>query len=145
MVNLIIRFSTLSYTGGESNKIFFHEEKQIMKRKILILFVLLIFLFFTFGCSPSISINKPPVITSTPVTTAKVGVEYSYNVFATDPNGDSLTYSLLAFPNGMTINSSTGLITWIPTNNQVREYEVEIEVSDGELSVTQVFTITVSL
>ena len=45
----------------------------------------------------------------------------------------------------MTINSSTGLITWIPTNNQVREYEVEVEVNDGELSVTQNFTITVSL
>lgn len=116
-----------------------------MKRKVLIFFVLLIFLFTTFGCSSSISINKPPVITSTPVTTAKVGVEYSYHVFATDPNGDNLTYSLLAYPNGMTINSSTGLITWIPTNNQVREYEVEIEVSDGELSVTQTFTVIASL
>jgi len=116
-----------------------------MKRKIIILFVLLIFLFISFGCSPSISINKPPVITSIPVTTAKVGVEYSYNVFATDPNSDNLTYSLLAYPNGMTINSSTGLITWIPINNQIRDYEVEIEVSDGELSVTQTFTVTVSL
>jgi len=80
-----------------------------------------------------------------PVTTAKVGAEYNYNVFATDSNGDNLTYSLLAFPNGMTINSQTGLITWTPGENQVREYEVEVEVSDGELSVTQVFTITVSL
>jgi hypothetical protein len=116
-----------------------------MKRKTLILFVLLIFLLLTFGCSPSISINKPPVITSIPTITAKVGVEYSYNVFATDPNGDNLTYSLLAYPNGMTINPQTGLITWIPTESQVREYEVEVEVSDGELSVTQTFTITVSL
>jgi len=116
-----------------------------MKRKILILFVLLIFLFISFSCSPTISINKQPVITSIPVTTAKVGVEYSYNVFATDPNGDSLTYSLLAYPNGMIINSTTGLITWIPTENQVREYEIEVEVSDGELSDSQAFTITVSL
>ena len=116
-----------------------------MKRKTLILFALLIFLFLTFGCSPSISINKPPVITSIPNTTAKVGVEYSYNVFAADPNSDNLTYSLLAYPNGMTINSLTGLITWTPTENQVREYEVEVEVSDGELSVTQAFIVTVSL
>ena len=116
-----------------------------MKRKILILFVLSIFFYIFVGCSPSISINKPPVITSIPATTAKVGVEYSYNVFATDPNGDSLTYSLLAYPNGMTINSSTGLITWTPTENQVRDYEVEVGASDGELSVTQAFTVTVSL
>ena len=116
-----------------------------MKRKILILFILSIFFYIFVGCTSSISINKPPVITSIPITTAKVELEYSYNVFATDPNGDNLTYSLLAYPNGMTINSSTGLIVWTPTNNQVREYEVEVEVSDGELSVTQVFTITVSL
>jgi len=116
-----------------------------MKRKTLILFVSLIFLFISFGCSPSISINKPPVITSIPITTAKVGVEYNYHVFATDPNGDSLTYSLLAYPNGMVINSSTGLITWIPTESQVRQYDIEIEVSDGELSDSQEFTVTVSL
>jgi len=116
-----------------------------MKRRNFILFVLLIYLFISFGCSPSISINKPPVITSIPIPTAKVGAEYNYNVFATDPNGNELTYSLLAYPNGMTINSLTSLITWIPTNNQVREYEVEVEVNDGELSVTQAFTVTVSL
>lgn len=116
-----------------------------MKRKTLILFALFIFLLLTFGCSPGISINKPPVITSIPVTTAKVGIEYSYNVFATDPNGDNLTYSLLAYPNGMTINSLTGLINWTPTESQIREYEVEVEVSDGELSTTQIFTVTASL
>ena len=116
-----------------------------MKRKILILFVLSIFFYIFVGCTSNIYINKPPIITSIPITTAKVGVEYSYNVFATDSNGDNLNYSLLAYPNGMTINSSTGLITWAPTENQVRDYEVEIEVSDGELSVTQTFTVTVSL
>ena len=116
-----------------------------MKRKVLILFVLSIFFYIFVGCTSSISINKPPVITSIPITTAKVGVEYNYNVLATDPNGDNLTYSLLAYPNGMTINSSTGLIVWTPTESQVRKYEIEIEVSDAELSVTQNFTVTVNL
>lgn len=116
-----------------------------MKRKILILFILSIFFYIFVGCTSSISIDKPPVITSIPVTTAKVGVEYSYNVFATDPNGDNLTYSLLAYPNGMTINSTTGLISWVPAESQVRDYEVKVEVSDGELSVTQAFIVTVSL
>lgn len=41
-----------------------------MKRKTL-------FLFISFGCSPSISMNKPPVITSIPIITAKVGAEYT--------------------------------------------------------------------
>jgi len=47
--------------------------------------------------------------------------------------------------NGMTINSSTGLITWVPTNNQIRDYEFEVKVSDGELSITQNFIVIVSL
>ena len=116
-----------------------------MKRKTLILFALLIFLFTTFGCSPGISINKTPVITSVPVVNAKVGIENTYSVDATDPNGDNLIYSLLAYPNGMTIDSTMGLISWIPTESQIRQYEIEVEVSDEELSVTQVFTIMVSL
>ena len=45
----------------------------------------------------------------------------------------------------MTINSSTGLITWVPTNNQIRDYEFEVKVSDGELSITQNFIVIVSL
>ena len=116
-----------------------------MKRKILILFVSSTLFYIFVGCTSNISINKPPVITSIPVTTAKVGVGYSYNVLATDPNGNNLTYSLLAYPNGMIVNSSTGLITWILIESQVREYEVEVEVSDGELSVTQSFTVTLNL
>jgi hypothetical protein len=116
-----------------------------MKRKILILFVLSILFYIFVGCTSNISINKSPVITSIHVTTAKVGVGYSYNVLATDPNGNNLTYSLLAYPNGMIVNSSTGLIIWTPTENQIRECEVEVEVSDGELSVTQTFTIIVSI
>ena len=39
---------------------------------------------------------------------------------ATDPDaGDTLTYSLTTAPTGMTINATTGLISWTPTKAQV--------------------------
>ncbi len=64
--------------------------------------------------------NHAPVIGNLPpATTQKVnkGHTYTYDVNATDPDaGDTLTYSLTTKPNGMTINSSTGVITW--TNAQ---------------------------
>ena len=86
--------------------------------------------------------NQAPNITSTPITTATVDVLYSYNVNATDPNGDTLTYSLTTTsPAGMTINSTTGLINWTPTSTG--DYEVTVRVSDGDLIDTQSFTITV--
>jgi len=86
--------------------------------------------------------NHPPQITSTPVTSATVGEAYTYDVAATDPDGDTLTYSLLAAPTGMTINSSTGLINWIPT--AAGSFGVTVKVSDGELSDSQSFTIVVN-
>jgi len=86
-------------------------------------------------------VNQPPIITSTPITTATVDVLYTYNVNATDPNGDTLTYSLTTSPAGMTINSWNGLINWTPT--AIGDYDVTVEVSDGELVDSQSFTITV--
>ena len=88
--------------------------------------------------------NEPPAITSAPITTATVAILYTYNVNATDPNGDTLTYSLTTNPSGMTINSSTGVINWTPTSGQIGDNNVTVKVSDGELFDTQSFIITVS-
>jgi hypothetical protein len=85
-------------------------------------------------------INLTPTITSIPVTSATVGQLYSYDVKANDPNSDVLSYSLSIKPSGMEI-APTGFISWIPTVSGI--FDVTIEVSDGELSGTQSFTITV--
>ena len=78
-----------------------------------------------------ITSNNMPHITSTPVTNATEDMEYYYNVEAYDPNGDTLTYALVERPPGMTINPSTGEITWTPTNAQVGIYNVTIRAEDG--------------
>ena len=88
------------------------------------------------------NVNHAPVITSTAVTSATKNQPYSYNVDATDSDGDTLIYSLTTKPSGMSINSSNGLINWTPSNTG--SYNVIVKVSDGELSDTQNFTITVS-
>jgi hypothetical protein len=43
----------------------------------------------------------------------------------------------------MTINSTTGVITWTPTEDQIGENVVVVEVSDGSKSTTQSFSVTV--
>jgi len=90
----------------------------------------------------SIGTNHAPVITSDPVTSATKDELYSYDVDATDAEGDIRIYSLTTKPSGMIINSSTGLITWTPT--AIGDYNVVVEVSDGIAVVTQEFTITVT-
>jgi hypothetical protein len=95
------------------------------------------------------AVNDVPVFTSTPLTTATVGQEYRYDVNAADPDIlDTLAYSLIIEPMGMTIDSSTGLITWTPTPTQVGANDVAVRVTDGArppASSTQPFTVQVSL
>ena len=88
-------------------------------------------------------LNKAPVIISEPIITATEDQLYSYQVGASDPNGDTLTYSSIVKPEGMDINSENGLITWIPTNDQVGIQQVVVEISDGKQSITQRFEIEV--
>jgi hypothetical protein len=89
-------------------------------------------------------VNNPPVITSTPVTTATEGIAYSYDVNATDADNNTLSYTLSAYPAGMTINSANGVISWTPSGTQAGSRAVEVSVSDGQAATTQTFTIIVA-
>ncbi|WP_215734181.1 beta strand repeat-containing protein, partial [Geobacter grbiciae] len=93
-------------------------------------------------------VNGAPSITSSPVTSAYVGVSYPYTVVATDPNlsqGDKLTFGLQTAPSGMTINPTTGVISWTPDATQVGPQNVVVQVTDnGYLFAQQSFTVTVS-
>lgn len=76
-------------------------------------------------------VNVDPVITSTPRTEVRLGNRYFYQVAATDPNPDPLTFELLTAPSGMTIDSD-GLIFWTPTPDQFGPNTVQLRVSDGQ-------------
>jgi hypothetical protein len=79
--------------------------------------------------------NTPPVIISSPVTEAEVGVVYVYDVDATDANGDLLAYYLLTSPVGMVIDAVSGEISWTPEKGG--NFPVIVEVSDGNLGYAQ--------
>ncbi len=88
-------------------------------------------------------VNQAPVISSTAPANVLAGDLYSYQIEATDPESDELTYALLTSPSGMSV-SSDGLISWTPANSQIGEHPVELQVTDrfGEFDV-QVFAVTV--
>ncbi len=111
-----------------------------MKRFLVILMVVAMASFLFVGCLPTPP-NQTPIITSDPITTAIVGVVYTYDVEATDPDEDVLTYSLTVMPSHMAISSATGLIIWTPPAKG--DYDVTVKVSDGDLDITQPFIITV--
>ncbi len=95
--------------------------------------------------------NDPPLITSSPVTTATEYQPYPYDVEVTDPDmGDVITFALEVAPQGMTIDSATGRFRWTPGSwwsadiPQVGDHAVTVRAQDvGGLSNTQDFTISV--
>lgn len=82
-------------------------------------------------------LNAAPVILTQPNKEVISGHHYTYDVDATDRNGDSLTYKLLVAPNGMTIDQTTGLIRWNTTTSNIGNSSVLVEVGDGRGGVTQ--------
>ncbi|MHC4146973.1 MAG: Ig-like domain-containing protein, partial [Planctomycetota bacterium] len=94
------------------------------------------------------STNDAPMITSRPPAIAMVGIQYIYDVNATDPDEeDILTYGLTSQPAGMTIDPATGLIRWTPTQAQDEAYDVTVKVVDSNsvpVSGVQRFKINVN-
>ena len=116
-----------------------------MKTKLLLyLLILLIITSFYTGCSYLPYGNKAPVIASKSLTSIKVEQVYTYDVNANDFENDVLTYSLLTYPEGMTIDTLTGVINWAPTKEQIGEHKVTVNVEDRWRNDTQNFTIEAS-
>jgi hypothetical protein len=88
--------------------------------------------------------NYVPVITSEPDTTAEVDSLYQYQVIATDNNGDTLIYRLVQAPTFLTIDPDSGLIQGTPSQGDVGDHLVSIEVDDQNGGIaTQTYTLHV--
>ncbi len=99
---------------------------------------------FTLTISTGGSNNAPPVFTSTPSTHAVVGQLYSYDANAVDPEGTAITFLLFTAPGGMTINASSGLVSWTPTLAQAGPQNVSVQARDASGTISsQNFTVTV--
>ena len=85
-----------------------------------------------------VGINGVPKITSTPQPSIdlKSTTLYSYQVVATDPDQDPLTYVLVRGPKEAQL-STDGLLTFNPDPATNGDYSVEIQVSDGRSGIDQ--------
>ncbi len=92
---------------------------------------------FTYDVVVLAQLNKAPVIETKPNTEIIGGQSYRYDVKATDPNSDVLTYRLLVSPEGMTVDAKTGVITWDTVATNKGNHAVYLEVSDSHGGVTE--------
>ncbi|WP_227814678.1 cadherin domain-containing protein [Nitrogeniibacter aestuarii] len=93
-------------------------------------------------------LNEAPGFTSSPVTGATEDAAYSYSITTTDPDsGASLTITATTLPGWLTLTDNgdgTATLSGTPTNSEVGNHNVVLQVSDGSLTDTQSYTITVS-
>jgi YD repeat-containing protein len=87
------------------------------------------------------AVNLPPVIRSLPLVVTAVGLPYEYPVIATDPNNNSLTYSIQSVASGAVIDANSGVLRWGAPTAGV--YDITVTVSDGQLSTTQDYRLNV--
>lgn len=79
---------------------------------------------------PPVIKNSPPVITPIPAQTVIIGTPVTFQVLATDANGDKLTFSLGPdVPKDAKIDPVTGVFSWLP--QVIGATSLEILVSDG--------------
>ncbi|MGH8882713.1 MAG: discoidin domain-containing protein, partial [Stackebrandtia sp.] len=94
----------------------------------------------TFGAPPS---NQPPVVTNPGNQSSAVGTSINLAIGASDPNGDTQSYSATGLPAGLSINAGTGIITG--TVSTAGTSTVTVTVSDGKGGATPTsFTWTVT-
>ncbi len=85
--------------------------------------------FFNLRVRPS---NEIPIVTSTADTTALEDEAYSYAIQATDANGDTLAYSIDSGPQGLSVDPTTGLVQWTPTQANIGSDSVAVRIDDGK-------------
>ena len=80
---------------------------------------------------PEVSPNNAPIINAMPDQTISEGVSVNISINASDPDGDTLTYSATNLPAGLSINSSTGVISGSLESGLLgQSFDVEVTVTD---------------
>lgn len=81
--------------------------------------------------------NRAPTIAGSPARSVSAGSAYTFRPTASDPDGNTLAYSIANRPSWATFNTTNGQLSGTPTASQVGSYSnVTISVSDGRATAT---------
>jgi len=93
-------------------------------------------------------VNRTPVLNPITAQTAEENSPLSVVIpVGEDPDSEDVqkqVYSAENLPEGATFDPATRTLTWTPTYDQSGNYEIPISLSDGEFTVTQNLSITVT-
>ncbi len=101
-------------------------------------------------CGPEVSSpiiivkNSMPKITSIPSLLVNEDSVYSYTITASDKDNDGLIFDVVEKPDWLSFDSNTQILSGMPLQENVYDYNIKLNVSDEEKVVEQEFTITVN-
>lgn len=92
---------------------------------------------FTITVSSPPPANRAPLISGAPPTQVLAGSQYSFTPTASDPDGNSLMFSVSNLPGWASFNGATGRLSGTPTSVDVGTYpNIVIRVSDGQATTS---------
>ena len=80
--------------------------------------------------TPPTPSNQSPTLVAISDKTVEEGQTVGFMLSASDPDGDTLTYSVSGNPTGSSLSGDT--FTWIPSSGQAGSYTMTFTVSDGK-------------
>ncbi|MBI3994818.1 MAG: S8 family serine peptidase [Nitrospirae bacterium] len=96
------------------------------------------------GALPLPPSNQAPILNPIGPQSLNEGSLLTITVNASDPDGDTLTYSATGLPFGSSFDSATRTFSWTPDYTQSGLYSVTFTVSDGSLTDSETVPITVN-
>ncbi|WGO96915.1 choice-of-anchor A family protein [Saccharophagus degradans] len=76
-------------------------------------------------------VNQSPVIISTPSLTAMENVNYTYQIEAIDPDGDSIEFAVISAPSSIGLDTTEGALTWLPTIEDIGIHTIKVAAYDS--------------
>lgn len=89
------------------------------------------------------NVDRSPVLDAIPAKTVNEAATLTFQVHATDPDNDPITYGATSLPAGATFDASTQTFAWTPGGQAAGSYNVMFTSTDGSLWSNQTVPITV--
>jgi hypothetical protein len=88
------------------------------------------------------NVNRPPVLVAIGDKSVNENSLLSFQISATDADGDSITYSAEGLPSGAAFAGQT--FSWTPNYDQAGTYQVKFTATDGQAQNSQTVNLTVN-
>lgn len=144
MKNLELELSSSTEKRGKGLLARVTDVAKNIARKTIIPVAIYAAMAFGGGCGDDTGGNNAPVFDPVSNQSVDEANPLSFQVHATDADGDAITYSASNLPAGASFDSGTRTFSWTPTFSQSGNYNPTFHANDGKTTTNKVVPVTVN-